>query len=248
MRKRVLIGFVILAASVLLVVPVVASAQDYLYVEEANFYNVPTALPYHDGSFGEKDFLANPALMAVENDVLFFLSSYYLGSTTDVDIDGYYTMSSAVYAPLTGTVAISGDEKYQVNNWVTDVGFALGLSDTARLGFFMRYRYSDMGMEGDSTYTQNFVINPVYHYSDYSGDSNRNDISLALLLDLDFTEMFSMGVGFKYDYVMDRSDFDLASAGTATVFNPNEISTMDRSFDIDYHRSVSYTHLRAHET
>ncbi|MBN1883685.1 MAG: hypothetical protein JW885_16085 [Deltaproteobacteria bacterium] len=236
MRRRTFFSLVVLAATVLLVAPVIATAQDYLYVEEANFYSVPKALPYHDGSFGGKDFLANPALMAVENDVLFFLSSYYLGSTTDVDVDGFYTVRNIILPPIPGSVAISGDEKYQVNNWVTDAGFTLGLSDAARFGFFLRYRYGDVGMEGDTTFTQTLTINNVSHFSDYSSDSDVNDISLALLLDLDLAEAFSMGVGFKYDYVIDRSDFDLSSAGTAAIFNPNEISTMSRSFDMDYHR------------
>ena len=66
MKKRYVTGFVLLA-TILLVLPAVAAAQDYLYVEEANFSSVPKALPYHDGSFGEKDFIANPALMEVDN-------------------------------------------------------------------------------------------------------------------------------------------------------------------------------------
>jgi hypothetical protein len=197
---------------------------------------VPAALPYHDGSFGEKDFVTNPALMGLENDVLFLLSSYYLGSTTNVDLDSVYTLFWAG-PPFTGTSSIDRDEKYQVNNWVNDAGFALSLSEMASLGFFVRYRYGDMDMEGDFT---NNMFWPAVVTSNLSSRYDRNvdtdDISLALLLDLDISDAFSMGLGFKYEYVMNESDYNLSASGTSTVFPPTERSTMDVSFDTDYHR------------
>ncbi len=214
-----------------------ALAQDSLYLEEPNLYNVPKTLMVPSGQMWAPELRDNPALMKPDKDVVFLANLSYLGGYTTVDLDSALTIGSPLLIGFTGVASSSGEETYVTNGVAADAGVILKTSDMSHFGVMMKYRWLSTTMDGDQFQSFSAAAGALTgsFSSSLGRDITANDFSLGLFYNLEFSRAFALGMGFKYGYDNEKSDYNMVGSGTSTSFGP-ESASVNRELTLTSHR------------
>ncbi|MBN1880728.1 MAG: hypothetical protein JW885_01030 [Deltaproteobacteria bacterium] len=215
--RRYCILAVVSVIAVLWMVP--AYGQDYLLMNNTDFTDTPRLLPYHDGSMGNDAIGDNPALIDVDGGPIFLFDTWYMGSTTRAAVDSYFYQSNRFLPPPDWYSVSDGREIWRTNSMGTSIGAALKTGDRASALFLLEYRYGDVKMDGNSTlstYDPSFPgwPNPASSVtSSILRDVDAHDLALSALYDVNFSDTLSVGMGFRYEYGIEKTNYSRTDVG-----------------------------------
>lgn len=220
------------AAFLLMLLPVLAYAQDFFSVGDSGFYNAPKALLRTDSSLWDQDFKQNPALLDPKSDLEFIMDSYYTGSASDVSVD--FNFGSPLNAFYFGSI----DAEYRIDNTGADIGFIKRLNDRSSLGLV--FSYSREEFDGDGSFAQFFDFRFLgtfdYLYGTLDAGMSSNTFALSALYDIDYSENLSLGAGITYAYINNKMEYDISGSGLLPIPGLPESVSIDKEMTFDYHR------------
>lgn len=223
-----------------------AYGQDYLLMNNTDFTNTPRILPYHDGTMGTDAPGGNPALIDVDGSPVFLSDVWYSGSTSRVGVESYFFHQNIFFGPPYVYSVSDGRETWRTNSMGTSLGVALKTGDRASALFLLEYRFGDVAMDGNSTYS---VYDPTFpgwpdpvslNSTSELRDVDTHNLAISALYDVNLSDTLSVGMGLRYEYGFEKSDYSRTDAGydwwPGFPILEYEDAWIDKTFEMERHR------------
>ncbi|GEM_PF-2079049 len=205
-------------------------------LEDPKLNTTPKLLLKLNSSVWDRNFRTNPALLEPKSEYEFYYDIYYLGGLTRISSDIY---NEIMFNALQGDIRGAFDEAYVSNNYGTDVGFLMKLNEISNFGAIFSYKYNTL--KGDGSFKYEWSYPAAFSgdvESSFRSETDSSAYGLSILYSIDVSDYVSLGAGFKYAYMFEKSTRDATGYGVATgpggVEIPENVST-NRELTFKYH-------------